>query len=245
MPNDGIVPLCKGFDTAGPLGKNVEDAWLMTAIMAGEEPVLPAPKPISECRFLVNRTIVLDGLGEDQKAGFHDAIGKIGSAGASIEFGEIDLFHEMLALGPILFPYEAWQEWGKTIEANPKTMFKPVEDRFRSGVEVTKAQYEAAWVKMLELRQAYEARVADYDAVLCPTVCIGPPQIAPLINDHDLFGKTNLLALRNTRFGNILGLCGLTLPTSRPASGILLNASPFAEKELVSIGLAVEKVIAT
>ena len=243
IPNDGVIALCPGFDTAGPLCRSVEDAWLMTAILAGLEPVMPEAKPLSECRFLVNRTIVLDGLDEKTERGFKSAIEKLASAGVKIDYGDIDQYEEILPLGPVLFPYEAWQSWGKEITDNPGVVFEPVENRFLSGKHLTREEYQHAWEKMETLRKAYNERVAGYDAVLSPTVCITPPDKEKLLGDIDLFQKTNLLALRNTRFGNMFGLCALTIPTGEPSVGIMLGSTPFTEKNLVSVGISVENAL--
>ncbi len=243
IPNDGVVPLCPGFDTVGPLCHSVEDAWVATAIFAGMDFKIPESKPISECKFLISKTVTLDGLGEDQEAGFYDAVNKLSSAGASIEYSDIDTMNDIQALGPILFPYEAWQSWGEAIEAQPDLMFEPVKNRFLAGKDTTREQYETAWHKMLEMREIYHAQVAGYDAVLAPTVAIGPPSVTELLNDIELFQKTNLIALRNTRFFNMFGSCALTLPTSKPASGLMVVGKPLAEKDLVSVGLSIEEIL--
>ncbi len=239
----GIVPLCSGFDTAGPLCRCVEDAWRMVAIMAGIPSALPEAKPITECKFLVNQTVMMDDLADDQRTGFETAVEQLQSAGASIVRGKVHECDDILPLGPVLFPYEAWQEWGEAIEAQPDLMFEPIRNRFGSGKDVTREQYDFAWSKMLELRKAYEKRTSVYDAVLAPTVAIGPPEIKPLLADYDLFGATNMLALRNTRFFNMLGNCVLTLPTSKPASGLMIAASGGTDRELAGIGLSIENAL--
>ena len=243
ISSDGVVPLCSGFDTAGPLCTSVADAWTMTAIMAGVEASLPEEKPLSECCFLVNDTVTLDELGQDQQAAFEEAVDRLQSAGAKVEKSAIAEFEDILPLGPILFPYEAWQEWGAEIEANPGVMFEPVQNRFMSGKDLTRQQYDTAWAQMMTLRETYNNRVAAYDAVLAPTVAIGPPEIEPLLQDYELFGATNMMALRNTRFFNMFGCCALTLPAGRPASGIMMAANGGQDRQLVSVGLSVEKAL--
>lgn len=241
ISNEGVVPLCPGFDTVGPLCNSVEDAWVSAAIMAGLEPTTPIAKPLSECKFLVSKTITRDGLGEDQQAGFNDAISKLSNAGAAIEYSDIDVMSDIQALGPILFPYEAWQTWGEKIEAEPDLMFEPVRNRFLSGKDISREQYEKAWNAMMEMRETYNAQVADYDAVLAPTVAIGPPCVSQLLNDIELFQKTNLIGLRNTRFFNMFGSCAYTIPTSKPAAGLMIVGKPMADRELTAVGLSIEE----
>ena len=51
------------------------------------------------------------------------------------------------------------------------------------------------------------------DAVILPTVASLPPLVEKVANDADNFVAENILALRNTRFANVLGLPAVTLPT--------------------------------
>jgi len=245
ISNQGVVPLCPGFDTVGPLCRTVEDAWVSTAILAGTDPGVPVEKPVSECRFLVSKTSLLDTLDQNQEEGFYEAVNALGNAGAKIEYDDVQMMDEIQSLGPILFPYEAWQNWGEQIEARPEMMFEPVRNRFYAGKDISREQYENAWNWMMEIREIYHAKTAQYDALLAPTVAIGPPSVAELMNDIELFQKTNLLGLRNTRFFNMLGSCALTLPTSKPASGLMIVGKPMGERELVSAGLAIEKLLNT
>ncbi|MDJ0613820.1 MAG: amidase family protein [Rhizobiaceae bacterium] len=239
----GVVPLCSGFDTAGPLCTSVADAWTMVAIMADQNSSVPDEKPLSNCRFVINETITLDEVESDQKDGFDHAIEALKSAGATIDQMQIPEFEEILPLGPILFPYEAWQEWGELIEATPGVMFEPVANRFGSGKDLTRNQYDTAMAQMMVIRETYNRRVQSYDAVLAPTVAIAPPNVEALLADYDLFSATNMMALRNTRFFNMFGCCALTLPTSKPASGLMIAAQGGQDRALASIGLSIENVI--
>ncbi len=243
ISNEGVVPLCAGFDTAGPLCNSVGDAWLMTAIMAGLPAELPEAKPLDQCKFLVNETIMMDELESDQREGFEIAVNALQSAGANVVRSEIHECNDLLPLGPILFPYEAWNEWGETIEAMPDLMFEPIYNRFSSGKNVTREQYDLAWNAMLDLRNSFNKRISVYDAVLAPTVAIGPPEIAPLMEDYDLFGATNMMALRNTRFFNMLGCCALSLPTSKPAAGLMVTKSGGEDRELAALGISIEHLV--
>ena len=239
----GVVPLCSGFDTAGPLCTSMEDAWTMVAIMAGQNTDLPDEKPLSDCAFLINETITLDGLETDQKEGFEAAVEALQRAGARIDRQPIQEFEDVLPLGPILFPFEAWQEWGEKIEANPGVMFEPVANRFASGKGVTRNQYDTANTQMMVIRETYNKRLQAYDAVLAPTVAIAPPNVEALLADYELFSATNMMALRNTRFFNMFGCCALSLPTSEKASGLMVAAKGGQDRALASVGLAMEKAL--
>lgn len=243
LPSEGIVPLCESFDTPGALAGTVEDVWTATALMAGEAPDMPQAKPLDKCRFMVCETILLDDLADSSREGFEHSIEALQKQGAHVDLLPIPLLEEMLPLGPILFPYEAWQAWGEKIEQEPDLMFEPVRNRFLSGKPVTKAQFDEAWVNMLALRETFEALIGDYDGLLAPTVAIAPPKVQPLLEDYDLFGETNMMALRNTRFFNMFGSCAYTLPTQSQASGLMMVGSAFQERQLTSVARAVQAVL--
>jgi aspartyl-tRNA(Asn)/glutamyl-tRNA(Gln) amidotransferase subunit A len=76
-----------------------------------------------------------------------------------------------------------------------------------------------------------------------PTTPILPPNLDRLASDSDYFVSENLLALRNTRIGNLLGSAGLTLPTGEPSAGLMMLGPPMSEERLLRIGAAAEKVL--
>jgi aspartyl-tRNA(Asn)/glutamyl-tRNA(Gln) amidotransferase subunit A len=53
----------------------------------------------------------------------------------------------------------------------------------------------------------------------------------------------NLLALRNARVANLMGLCALTLPTAEPSCGITLMAPPMTEERLLRLAAAAERAL--
>jgi aspartyl-tRNA(Asn)/glutamyl-tRNA(Gln) amidotransferase subunit A len=80
--------------------------------------------------------------------------------------------------------------------------------------------------------------------VIMATAPTLPPNVQRLMTDDAYYKTENLLALRNTRIGNLLGLCGLTLPTGVPSCGILFNGPAGGEAALLRLGAAAEAVLA-
>ena len=56
-------------------------------------------------------------------------------------------------------------------------MFDRVRDRFRGGADFSGPDYVAAWRRLRDLRRAWAAETAAYDAVLLPTTANAPPDI--------------------------------------------------------------------
>lgn len=239
----GTVPLCARFDTIGPIARSVEDCALLLAALDGA----PAPDlrgaDLKPARLLVLEGLPLDGARDAPVKGFEAAVDRLARAGARIDRRALPMVAPAMDLSPILFAPEAYGLWKDVIEAAPGKMFPPILERFRGGAGVAACDYVAGWAALEGHRAAYLAATAGYDAVLVPTAPILPPDAERLLQDPAYFAAENLLALRNTRIGNILGLCVLTLPTGVPCTGISLMAAPGAEHRLLRLGIAAEAAL--
>ncbi len=239
----GVVPLCERFDTVGPLAKSVEDCALLLAAMEGSRPSDLSGATLAGTRMMVLETVALEELREGPERGFDDAVSRFSGAGARIERVKAPEVAEAMGLAAALFTAEAYGIWRDTIEAAPAKMFPRILERFRSGAAIAAPDYVAAWRRLEQLRRIWADRTAGYDAVLVPTSPIMPPHAARLMEDDAYYVTENLLALRNTRIGNLMGLCALTLPTIEPSCGICLMAPPMAEERLLRLGVAAEKAL--
>ncbi|MGH1576880.1 amidase [Planktotalea sp.] len=240
----GVVPLVKSFDTVGPLARTVEDAAQALAALEGTKPADLSGATLEGCHFAVLNTLALDDLEDQPRAAFESAVQRLRAAGAEITMIEAPEIVEAISFAGPLFPGEAYGQWRDVIDANPDVMFAQVLGRFRAGADFSAPDYVAAWEKLHELREVWNARIAGFDAVLMPTCAILPPKIADLEADEALYVERNLKALRNTRIGNLMGACALTLPTGLPSCGIMLVARPFEEERLLRIGAASEAALA-
>jgi aspartyl-tRNA(Asn)/glutamyl-tRNA(Gln) amidotransferase subunit A len=243
LPTTGTVPLVESFDTIGPLTRTVEDAALLFAALAGEKPTDLTGATLQGSRLMVLETVALDDCRDAPLAAFDAAVARLRDAGAHIIRAPAPEVAEALSLSGILFTTEAYAIWQDVIESAPDRMFAPVRDRFRLGAEPRGTDFIAAWRKLRDLRRQWDARTAAVDAVLVPTAAILPPDAARLLTDEDYFARENLLALRNTRIGNLLGLSALTLPTGTPMTGISLLGRPFGEERLLRLGAAAEAAL--
>lgn len=244
LPLTGVVPLCESFDTVGPLAHSVEDcAHLLAAMENRRAPDLDGTS-LSGARLLVLETVALDDLRDRPARGFDDALHRLARAGAQVQRGGFADLPEAMALTAILFTAEAYGIWGATIEKAPEKVFAPILERFRAGASFQAADYVAAWRRLREIRAAWAQAMAGYDAVLLPTSPILPPDAERLMTDRDYYVSENLLSLRNTRIGNLMGLCVLTLPTAEPSCGISFMAAPMQEDRLLRLGIAAERALA-
>ncbi len=240
---EGVVPLCSTFDTVGPLCRTVEDAAHLLAAMGGPKAPDLAGASLSGTRLAVLETVALDNCRPAPLAAFEGALAKFGAAGASISRIAFPQAQRAMDLAGCLFVVEAWAEWGETIEADPGKMYGPVRQRFEAGKGYAGYEYARGWKELKRIRAAYQALTAGYDAVLIPSSSILPPDRERLLSDNDYFISENLLALNNTRIGNLMGLCALTLPTETAGAGVMAMAAPFGESRLLRLGAAMEAAL--
>lgn len=240
----GVVPLCERFDTVGPLTRSVEDAALLLAALEGGKPADLRGASLSGRRLAILKTVVMDDLRDAPADAFASAVQRLEAAGAVITEVESPELAEAMKLAPILFTAEAYGIWRDVIEAAPHLMFDQILERFRGGAAFKAADYVAAWRTIDAGRRVWCADMAGFDAVICPTAPNTPPNLDRLMSDHDYYVTENLLTLRNTRVGNLMGLCAASLPTGTPGCGIMLMGAPMAEERLLRVCAAAETALA-
>ena len=246
LPLAGTVPLCRRLDVPGPICRSVEDAALLMGVLGAEAPVDLAGATLEGRRFLVLEDV--EGIGPTVPAvveAFEDALDRLGAGGARIERGAVREVAEALTLSVPVYTVEAYGEWGEVIEANPDVMFHQILRRFRTGTKFGGPEYVRIWQRIDTLRAAFRRAITGYDAVLMPTTPNLPPNVDRLLADEDYYAEENMLTLRNTRIGNMLALCGISLPTGTPSVGIMAMGQGRADRALLRLGAAMERALET
>ena len=242
LSNEGVVPLCARFDTVGPLCRGVEDAAESFAIMSGEAAPDLTDASLSSARFLI-----LDPYASDVRAApgaaFEAALSSLSKAGARFERSARADVDAAMDLAPILFSAEAYGTWKEVIAAAPDKMFARILARFRSGAAFSASDYVAAWQRLDQARAAFAEQTAAFDAVVLPTTPNLPPNRDRLLSDDAYYVTENLMTLRNTRVGNLMGSCGVSLPTPSPSCGFMMLCPPAAERRLLRLAKAAEAVL--
>jgi aspartyl-tRNA(Asn)/glutamyl-tRNA(Gln) amidotransferase subunit A len=244
LPLTGVVPLAARFDTIGPLARSVEDAAAVFAALAGQTAPDLAGARLEGARLMLLETVALDDLREAPRQGFERAVARLEAGGARIERRAVPAVADAMALAGVLYTAEAYGLWRDTIEARPDLMYDRIRDRFRAGAGFSGPDYVAAWEALARARAAWVEATAGFDAVIAPTVPILPPPVARLVEDAKFYVAENLLTLRNTRIGNLMGLCAITLPTGVPSTGIMLMAAAGADARLLRLAAAAETALA-
>lgn len=258
LPLDGALALAPSLDSAGPLTRDAADAAALFSLMDGrfgagsKQPVDLGGASAAELRLLAPRSSILwrepeDGIGEVVEA----ALAKLAKAGARITEGaapELDEAHELLVKHGPYHAAEAYAIWKDTVEARPNLVYRLILERMRMGANFSAATVEVQKAGLKALGERISARMAAEGAIVSPTMALSPPLIEGLADDNDRHGRTNLKGLRNTRLGNFLGLCAITVPCGRDRNGIpvglmVMGAAGWDER-LLRMGKAIEVALA-
>jgi aspartyl-tRNA(Asn)/glutamyl-tRNA(Gln) amidotransferase subunit A len=92
--------------------------------------------------------------------------------------------------------------------------------------------------------RAMDARLADLDAIVLPTVAIAAPTISECQNPEIALAR-NQIVLRNASIVNFFDLCAISLPLPRGDGlpvGLMLAARNGQDRRLLRMAAAVEKL---
>ncbi len=249
FPKGGVFPLSETFDTLGPLAADVGSCIGVAHILNGRYVAMPKATPISALEFLIPTNIVFDGVQDAVLQNFEACVRALEAAGASVTRGVCAEFDDIVALsqhGYMVGPEALNLHWDlvhsqDAARMDPRILARILDAGNMSARDLIVIQ-KARKQLMEKNRQILGDRIA-----LFPTTAITAPEIEPLVQDDDLYLRTNRLMLRNTALGSFLDWCGVALPggtdKNRLPTSILMSMSGGRESDLLAAALAVENVI--
>ena len=248
VPIDGTVPLSTSLDSIGPLAASVRCCAIVDAVLAGEQPTVPALRDVAGARLAIPETLVLNDVDDTVAAAFERACATLQQAGARLqriavpEFAELGRLHARGTLAGA----EAWA-WHRQLLTERGDEYDPrVGLRLRGGEAMGAADY----IDLLAARRRWiaqvEARIAPFDALLMPTVPIVAPRIDELVASDAAYFAANGLILRNPTLINFLDGCALSLPCharGEAPAGLTLAAAGGRDRAVLALGLGVERTL--
>ena len=257
LPLDGVLGLSTSMDSVGPLTRDMADASALFAVLDGRfgagnraAPDL-AGADLSRARFALPTTLVWEALDPGVEAATRGAIERLRAAGCAIgetPVPEFETVEEVVGRFGAYHSAECHALWHDVIEANPDLIYAPIWERIRVGAEMPATDAARAKQGLAAAAPKLHERIRRHGVFLMPTAAQSPPPIAALEADAEVYSAANTAALRNTRIGNYLNCCALTLPCGRDRNGVpvglMLMAPPGEEERLLRLGRAIEPAIA-
>jgi len=256
----GVYPLSWSMDSVGPLTRSAEDAALVYQAMHGFEvkdetthglelhDVLKNLKDgIHGVRLAFAETVFWDDIDPD----IENAVRKCGNTfedlGAYVESMNIpgvEAAWQLNRKGMIIVA-EAYTNNRKLLEEQYDQLDPIVAIRMIKGKDVKAVDYLENVLEWRGLREEITDTLKDVDALIVPTTCIPARPVDAIDTDFEHYMKHNVLYLRNTSVGNILNLCGLSVPCGFTKDGLpiglMIYGKPFQEDLVLRIGYAFQQ----
>ena len=248
IPREGATPLSTTLDSIGPLGNSVTCCAIADAVLAGEPAVPPPPVPLAAQRLGVPRTLVLDDLEPAVATAFERACAVLSRAGARLQDVPLAEFSEYGAINAKggFTPPEAYA-WHAALLARRSDDYDPrVRVRIERGRTMSAADYVTLGWQRADFIARVDARTAELDALLLPTVPIVAPPIAAFNKDDD-YWRLNMRILRNTAIVNFLDRCAISIPIHPPGTapvGLMVVGRHGDDRRLLAMAIAIEAALA-
>jgi len=243
----GVLPLSSTLDTIGPLATSVIDISLLFSILTNQ-PYLEFNKiDLRNTRILVVKGVPWKDCDIEIEKAAEEAIKKLSKAGIHIiekEISEIEEMHKILCEHGTTVTYQGYAEWKHLIEKDSNLMDINVLNRMYQGKHMKQNSIKIVENSQIALSKKLYSSIEGYDAILMPTVPILPPKINEVQNNEQLYDKYNMLALRNTRIGNVLPMCSISLPCPGDLPiGIMLSMSIENDEKLINLAESIYNII--
>lgn len=247
-PLAGCIPLSPTLDTACAITLSVRDAVLLHEVLADRRLHL-AGRPLAQRRLAVPSTLMLSDLEPAVAQAFDAALAALRQAGAQIDTLHCPELDELAALNAQggFAAAESWA-WHRHRLGQQSAEYDPrVAARIRRGEHMLAADYLDLHTARQDWIRRLRQRLAGYDAALSPTVPLTAPPLAPLLDDDDLFFRTNLLLLRNPAVVNFYDGCALSLPCQAPGQlpvGLMIWSGAGQDDTVLDLGLVASRSLA-
>ncbi|MFL5420936.1 MAG: amidase [Myxococcales bacterium] len=256
----GVYPLSFSLDSVGVIARCVEDAGLVYQQIAGpdeaDETTLGVPLEDALCelragvkglRLAVVEEPFFDCVDPEIVRAVRDTVSVFEGLGAQVRalgFPEAVEAQKLNIRGGVIAP-EAYAVNRKFVEGRYDELDPVIRERMRNGATVSAPDYFEMTRRWAALRRDARRSLADVDAFLVPTTMIPPLPSARLATDLTEYARRNVEYLRNNAIGNILGLCGVSVPCGFTGQGfpigLLIYGKPFAERTILRVGYAYER----
>jgi aspartyl-tRNA(Asn)/glutamyl-tRNA(Gln) amidotransferase subunit A len=247
VPLTGAFPLSYTLDTACAMARTVSGCIAVDSVIA-DSAVIPRVTNPAATRLAIPRQLLLDDLDPVVARAFDRALGRLSAAGVQLEHVDLPELGELAGLNAQggFSSAEAYAIHRHMLAARRDLYDPRVASRIDRGANVSAADYIDLGRARLDWIARMEARLARFDAVVCPTVPITAPEIAPLRTDDAQFFRVNALLLRNTSAFNFLDGCSISMPCHAPDElpvGLMLSHGPMRDADLLGTALALERIV--
>ena len=255
----GVYTLSPTFDSVGTLTRTVEDAaWAFDALQGSDPgdpstsdvPPIDATSGLREgvggLRLAFGETLFFDGVDRQVESAVRTAGGTLHGLGARVDSLALPEIAELWAdkTRPFLIGVEGLISNRDLLAKHFDDLDPVVVKRMAGARKVTEGEYHALLTRLAGLRGRLHESLRDVDALLVPATMIPAPPLAPLEASFDAYLEASVKLNRNAGLGNLLHLCGVTVPCGFDDSGLpiglMIYAKPYREDLALRVAFAFE-----
>ena len=252
VPTQGAYPLSFTMDTVCALTRSVRDATLAHEVLSARR-VVRSAAPLAHYRLAVVKPLMQDAMDSTVTRAWERSLSQIRAAGADVQEIALTALSELPAINATggFSPAEAYAVHFPMLEHHSKAYDPRVLARIMRGSAMTAREYIALHVARREWIAEVEQAVADYDAVLSPTVPITAVPIAEVDAGPERDGRffeVNGLLLRNTAVVNMLDGCAISIPCHIHGElpvGLMVWAAAMQDDVVLNVAAQIEKLLQT
>ena len=256
----GVYPLSWTLDSVGPITRSVEDAALVFQAMQGPDPrdestagiavhdtLRELKEGVKGLRIAFAETTFFDDIDPEVEKAVRET-GKVftslGAQVTSLAVPEVAAAWAERNRG-LLIPAEGCVANRKFLDEHLDELDPVIGPRMLSGRKLSAPDYFLLLRRYAELREQARATLRDVDALIVPTTMVPPRPVAVLDASAEAYLDHNMRYHRNTGIGNILNLCGVSLPCGFTSGGLPIGlqvyAKPFHEDMALRVAYAYEQ----
>ncbi len=244
-PTDGVYPLSPSLDTLGLLtGTAADSAWFFAGYQ-GTAPIAPAPARGLRLGRPTNH--FFEDLEPAVARSTTAAIEALAAAGIAIV--EVEVPETALDAGHFydLIASEFLGVLGRQRFLDHRDiMDRDVANWGSTGLDLPADRYIQALWRHEEMCRLAIDRFAGLDGILSPTRPLTAPALTAF-DDADEYRRLSGLMARNTRYGNMSGLCATSTPVHHFGAdlpvGLMLMAPAGDDAKLMSMALTLEAIL--
>lgn len=242
----GVFPLAPSLDTVGPMASSVRCCAILDAILASDTSRHPLRAP-GDIRLAIPSDFMTTALDETVSRAFSRSLDRLSRAGVRLQ-------PIALGLQPAI---DAISRGGRFVDAEAATVhadrfarhrgaYDPrVAGRIERGLAIPPRDHRRALRERVALIRRFDAALADFDALVAPTVPIVPPRLEE-VGDDLRYGELNARVLSNTIVANLVDGCSISVPCHEAGElpvGIMLTAPAGRDASLLACAERVEAIL--
>jgi aspartyl-tRNA(Asn)/glutamyl-tRNA(Gln) amidotransferase subunit A len=256
----GVFPLSWSLDSVGPLTRSVTDAALVYQALQGpdvQDPSTQGAAPqdvltglrdgVRGLRLAFAETVFWDQADAEVVRAVRacgDVLANLGAQVDSVAFLEAAEAQEINPRG-LVVAAEAYTIHQARLEEHFEGYDPIVRQRLIQGKDVSATEYLSTTRAWAQLRAKVLQALRHVDALLVPTTMLPALPVADLDASLEAYNTRNLQYLRNTVIGNVLNLCGLSVPCGFTSQGLpiglMIYGKPASEDVILRVGYAFEQ----